>query len=173
NWSEYVALTASEEEPLMSGDHTLDLRSLEAYATTGYHASGNTPMTLMYWVNYASVTGADRQVMGSHDGGYQRFYLGIDRQNDHSSGIGRAYRENDDSGLSAESWSHLALSYDPVTREGVVYVNGQAVHTHSYITFNEASSRALMLGARNGEQGADSFINGQVDDVQVWGRALS
>ncbi|CZF87033.1 hypothetical protein GMA8713_05074 [Grimontia marina] len=30
-----------------------------------------------------------------------------------------------------------------------------------------------MLGARNGEQGADSFINGQVDDVQVWGRALS
>ncbi|NGO00445.1 hypothetical protein G5S52_23420, partial [Grimontia sp. S25] len=173
NWSEYMAATQSGDDVLVSGDHTLDVRGLNGYATTGHHASGNAPMTLMYWVNYASVRGAARQGMGSHDGADHRFYLGIDHQNDHSSGIGRTYKETYDSGLSTESWSHLALSYDPSTRKAVVYINGQAVHTYSYITFNEASSRALMLGARNGEQGADSFINGQVDDVQVWSRALS
>jgi hypothetical protein len=70
--------------------------------------------------------------------------------------------------LPANAWSHVAVTYDRVNWR--LYVNGTQVATRAYTAAIPTSTGALRIGGNSiwGE-----WFAGQIDDVRVYGRALS
>jgi glucose/arabinose dehydrogenase/PKD repeat protein len=70
--------------------------------------------------------------------------------------------------LAADTWTHLAVSYDGSTMR--IYVNGTQVATRAQTGAAATSSNALMIG---GNAVWGEWFAGQIDDVRVFNRALS
>jgi hypothetical protein len=73
------------------------------------------------------------------------------------------------------AWHHVAMTYDAATRVFRHYVDGTLAYTNSF-TPNYANSSLfdqVNLGVRNRNGVQDLFFAGNVDDVALWGRALS
>jgi parallel beta-helix repeat protein len=75
--------------------------------------------------------------------------------------------------LTTGQWVHVAGTYDPATGVKRLYINGELVATRQLsrpIAYDPTSSGDLYIGEDPGP--AEAF-RGQIDDVGVWGRALS
>ena len=75
--------------------------------------------------------------------------------------------------LSAGGYQHVALTYDKATGAAVIYVNGVAVATESLGTFTPQTSYDLYFGVRQAGAGAGTRFGGEMDEVELFGRALS
>ncbi|EIO4564404.1 LamG domain-containing protein, partial [Vibrio parahaemolyticus] len=141
---------------------------------TGVLPEGAQSMTLMYWVKFNHVDDSSGvyQTSGVHDGHDHRFYLGLRYGNKLIGGLGRD-TDYADSTVNAGEWTHLAMTYDSEAREMRLYVNGQLNNSETYIDFDGVSARMLLLGAVNGETNPINFQDAQLDDVQIWSRALT
>lgn len=74
--------------------------------------------------------------------------------------------------LSANTWYHIAMTYDGSTM--TVYLNGVSDGTiaQSGTLFSNSPTGRFIIGASN-DGTVDSLLNGQIDDVRVWSRSLS
>ena len=73
--------------------------------------------------------------------------------------------------LQANRWTHLACTFDGAAIR--IYIDGTAVTTlpaPSTIPFMSGSQPELIVGT---DSAGDETYMGMVDDVRVWGRALS
>tara|TARA_B100000780_G_scaffold264160_1_gene218592 strand:- start:433 stop:1590 length:1158 start_codon:yes stop_codon:yes gene_type:complete len=70
--------------------------------------------------------------------------------------------------LSANTWYHVAATYDGAT--ATVYVNGTPDGSHSFVSTGTGNTDPLMIGGR--DDNTDMF-DGAIDDVRLYGRALS
>jgi hypothetical protein len=89
-----------------------------------------------------------------------------------TSGGGGEQQINGTGNLPLNTWSHVAVTLSGHT--GTLYVNGQAAGTNDNMTLTPAD-----LGATNqdwigrSQYPADPYLNGSVDDVNVYSQALS
>ncbi|WP_198159519.1 LamG domain-containing protein, partial [Grimontia marina] len=171
NWFEYAKSNTNDLD-IVNGDRVLELRDMDAYALTGFHADSESSMTLMYWVMHHEYDG-EYQLTGSRDGGDHRFYVGRDGSK-LIAGVGRNIEfSSQDKFDPLVIWNHVSVTYDKDSKTLSGYLNGINVFNKSNVRFKGKSSRSMFIGAMNNSFGGAFFINGQVDDVQVWGRALS
>lgn len=73
------------------------------------------------------------------------------------------------------TWHHAALTYDAVTKAFKHYVDSTLVHSNNFTpNYSNSSFYDLVnLGARSRNGLVDLFFNGKVDDLALWGRALT
>ena len=67
-------------------------------------------------------------------------------------------------------WSHVALTYDPVSGEGQLYVNGVSAASYNLGSFTPQTTFPLYIGER---PGSTYRFSGGIDEVQLFNRALS
>ena len=74
------------------------------------------------------------------------------------------------------AWQHLVATFDTATQSIAVYVNGQPFDTVSYttgtVTSMNQSTADVLIGAYDAGA-AGYFFGGQIDEVQIFNRALS
>jgi Concanavalin A-like lectin/glucanases superfamily len=140
-------------------------------------ASGLTDFTVSAWVNPSQNTAWQRVFdfgTGTNDymflttnagGGPVRFAIT-------TSGAGGEQQINGTSSLPVNTWSHVAVTLSGHT--GTLYVNGQVAGTNNNMTLTPSA-----LGTTNqnwigrSQYPADPYLNGSVDDFQIYSRALS
>ena len=71
--------------------------------------------------------------------------------------------------LKTECWSHIALTWNG--SEYQVFVNGQLMAEGTYSGFDSLQSIAHL--GNNGSSGANQGFNGRLDEVKIYGQALS
>ncbi len=176
-WQAYTAAQSKAAQDagisIKSGDHVLDLEGVKGFVRTGIFPEGEQPMTVMFWTRLKGLTD-DNQLLGVHDATHsKRFYVGIDKENDAMFGVGNNYTDQYDSGIEFGEWAHIALVYDPVNKKTHMFRNGQSVVWYNALKLDGRTSQSLLLGARINGQAIDSYMDGQLDDIQVWTRALT
>jgi fibronectin type 3 domain-containing protein len=130
----------------------------------------STGMTLEAWVKPATIGNAWRDVIYK---GNDNYYLEATSTNGRRPGgggiIGGSTAEAfGGAPLTANSWAHLALTYDGATLR--LYVNGtQAVSTARSGTI-QTSTNPLQIG---GDGFYGQYFNGAIDEVRVYNRALT
>lgn len=76
--------------------------------------------------------------------------------------------------LPLNSWHHVAFTYDQATRQQVMYVDGQVVASNTTgVSAIAYDSSPTLIGADNEGNGITDFWDGQIDEVQIFPRALS
>ena len=72
------------------------------------------------------------------------------------------------SSLPAQTWTHLAATYDGATL--LLYVNGAQVASRSMTDTLASSTNALQIG---GDAAFGQYFNGTIDEVRIYNRALA
>ena len=127
-----------------------------------------TGMTLEAWVYPTTVSSAWRDVIYKANDNY---YLEGTSDNASRPGGGGTFLSSPVYGtaaLTANSWSHLALTYDKVTLR--LYVNGVQVASAAATANIATSSNPLQIG---GDDIYGQFFSGRIDEVRIYNRALS
>ncbi|MEN3304718.1 MAG: hypothetical protein V7603_920 [Micromonosporaceae bacterium] len=88
-----------------------------------------------------------------------------------TSGGGGEQRINGTGTLPLNTWSHVAVTLSGST--GTLYVNGQAVGTNPDMTLHPSSLGATTQNWIGKSQYSDPYLDGTVDDFQIYSRALS
>jgi hypothetical protein len=70
-------------------------------------------------------------------------------------------------------WQHLAVSYDPSTTQSRMYVNGVLAGTGGTADLLFSDTSTLDVGARQSTSGYVYNWTGRLDDVRVYGRAIT
>ncbi len=128
--------------------------------------SGNDPRTLSAWVNFTTIGGGLTAVGIGHDANNNQFAIStaapnnlsiVGFGNDNVAAIGT---------LSVGVWFHLVATFNGTTLKA--YINGDEVISvsESYDT----TSHPIAIGARDG---GVATMDGIIDEVGVWTRALS
>ncbi len=129
-----------------------------------------TSITVCLWMFVASIPSAcqylfslntssgfaDNSVALAFDGGKFNFV------------IGGAYTDSYYSGIVANQWNHIALTYDGSVMNA--YVNGQIVLTLNRTQFTRTK---LTIGARYNGSGYQYFLNGRLNDVRIYDHCLT
>ncbi len=131
-----------------------------------------TAMTLTAWVRPTSLGTWRQAVLKETTAGlaYALYATGASgNRPDGTVSVGGTDRSVDAPGaLSANAWSHLALTYDGTTMR--LYVNGTQVATKAQTGAMAASTGALRIG---GNAVWGEWFTGQIDEVRVYNRALT
>ena len=72
----------------------------------------------------------------------------------------------------ANTWTHLAATYNAANGEMAIFVNGQKEGTATYTTPWSANG-PLVMGRAKWNGGLTDFVNGSLDNVQAYNRVLS
>ena len=70
-------------------------------------------------------------------------------------------------------WYHLAYTYDGVTLQQVLYVNGAAVANGTGYQDAGYDSHPMLIGSDNDNGVQDGFFSGQIDEASIYNRALT
>jgi hypothetical protein len=124
-------------------------------------------MTLEAWVYPTSVSSAWRDVIYK---GNDNYYLEGSSPNSSRPAMGGTFGGTlyGTSPLSANTWSHLAASYDGATMR--LYVNGVQVATRAQTGAIATSTNPLQIG---GDSIYGQYFAGRIDEVRIYNRALS
>ncbi len=126
---------------------------------------------------WARVTGGSsyRAAVTSRDDGPQRgfiFYCTPSNVWEFWTGTGSSWNSINGGAVTTNQWYHLVGTYDSATQTKRFYVNGVLKGTNtSAVSLNTA--RPLRIGAGSTEGTGQYFFTGDIDEVAVFGRALS
>lgn len=161
----------------------LSLDGTDDYAATaGPHLNNQTSFSVAAWVKLSKAKPTQPAVIASQVGavkpGFELYY---------SAAYGwtfNQYTADDDDGTPLRAtqgdpdlapggeWTYLVGSYDAVTDDSRLYVQGAWVDT-AKVTAPFYASGAVQIGASKVSGAATSFFPGQISDVQLYDRALS
>jgi glucose/arabinose dehydrogenase len=126
-------------------------------------------MTLEAWVFPTTVNAAWRDVIYK---GNDDYYLEATSSNGRPVGGGTFGGNNGEAygtaNLAANTWTHLAVSYDGTTLR--FFVNGTQVSSNARSGAIATSSGALSIG---GDALYGQYFSGRIDDVRIYNRALT
>jgi uncharacterized protein (TIGR02145 family) len=74
--------------------------------------------------------------------------------------------------ITNSNWYHLVMVHDSSTG-GKFYINGTLVSNYSTLGAICSSTNPLYMGCDNGLGTLNRFLNGKLDDIGIWNRALS
>jgi predicted amidohydrolase len=164
-----------------ANSHSLNLDGSQVFVRVDHHASLNAEdaVTIAMWIkarsypgfwptgndwsqllNKGNVWGGQNYMVGF--GAY--FYL-------HADGMGMRIPCLDDTVRTPGQWHHVAVVLDADQRQGRMYFNGVLDHTVFNVPDVRINSDPLYIG--RGDPGNPTKINGQIDDVRLYTRALS
>jgi hypothetical protein len=138
--------------------------------------SGLHDFTISAWVNpsqnsawsrvfdFGTGTTANMFLTLSAGGGPLRFAIT-------TGGGGAEQRINGTGTLPLNTWSHVAVTLSGTT--GTLYVNGQPVGTNTNMTLHPSDLGTTNQNWIGRSQYADPYLNGTVDDFNIYSRALS
>jgi hypothetical protein len=142
--------------------------------------------TLCAWINTTRVTGLPESIVGVSIGpaggttNSSRMRLGLD------TGVPFLIGRNLDgvsnntvsagSAVSVDTWTHVAGTYDCITRLATLYINAVSVGSGTFT--NSTSAAFSATNCKNGSIGAgvlgtDNWFDGQLADVRIYQAALS
>jgi PKD repeat protein len=127
-----------------------------------------TAMTLEAWVKPTDVSSDWRDVIYK---GNDSYYLEASSPQGQTPGTGGTFSSSPLYGtgaLAANTWSHLAATYDGSTLR--LYVNGVQVASRAQTGLIHTSNNPLQIG---GDSIFGQFFAGLIDEVRVYNRALS
>jgi uncharacterized protein len=140
---------------------------------------GLTDITVAAWVNLAERTNSTRIFdFGTSDSSHM--YLSVAESTGGprfaitTSGAAGEQRINASAPLPLNAWTHIAVTLSGNT--GTLYVNGVPAGTNTAMTLRPAdlgSTSANWIGRAQFPQRAVQFLHGDVDEFQLYGRALS
>jgi hypothetical protein len=138
----------------------LDLNGSTDYVDIGSVIPAGNSYTKECWV-YANSTTCDNMISSNTD----PFWITSGHL---SAGNGSSYSVVTDPGaFSANTWTHVAVTYDAATHTMKLYKNGSLVATNT--SSPSYSGGAIALGHHyNG----GCYFQGQLDEVRIWSRAL-
>jgi hypothetical protein len=159
-------------------------RAAAQYLTVPYNAVlAPTAITLAAWVNPSNVT-AQRVVSRyvTNSTGNPVWALEVNANNCQFAlvnynggllGLGASYSLDTAAGgtVPAGQWTHIAGTFNNANM--IAYVNGVQVATTARTQAIFASSTAMSIGAHYNGTAASSLFDGSMDDVRIYGRALS
>jgi hypothetical protein len=129
-------------------------------------------MTLEAWVNPASVSGWNTVMLKERTSNAMSWGLyssgNPSRPSGHISTSGTETDARGPSSLPANTWTHLATTYDGSTVR--LYVNGTQVASTARTGTLDTSSLPLRIG---GNQIWGEWFEGRIDDVRIYNRALT
>ncbi len=144
------------------------------YVTAGNNPTSATAITYIAWVKFASFPTAYNTVMGKNGGGCNYSDMHVTSTGQLAIYVcGNSDIHYDATGthtLSAGTWYQLAMTYDSV-RGLIGYVNGEVDNTVAPNGALAANSATLSVG--NDLQSSPRYVNGIIDDVHLYSRALS
>lgn len=75
-----------------------------------------------------------------------------------------------------QTWTHVAVTYDAATQQGVLYIDGEAKSWTGRPDFGtptglQSSNDELLIGAE--VEPIEQFFNGRIDDVRIYDEALT
>jgi len=166
---------------------SLDFDGSNDYVNTNYTANdlfrGN--FSFSYWLNLDSATGI---AIGVERGTHSSFVIQHFNGNInafHYSNSDVAIPGSSSTPISLDTWHHVvwtATKNSGSTTSYVLYVDGSAVATSFFagFTLSEANHNAwdgdgefLAIGASNDDGTPDTFVNGNIDEVAIFNKALS
>ena len=127
-----------------------------------------TGMTLEAWVNPSTVSSAWRDVIYK---GNDNYYLEGTSESSGRPGMGGTFSPTPLYGaaaLAANTWSHLAATYDGATMR--LYVNGVQVASRAQTGAILTSANPLQIG---GDSIYGQYFSGMIDEVRVYNTALT
>jgi Concanavalin A-like lectin/glucanases superfamily/Domain of unknown function (DUF1929)/Kelch motif len=125
-----------------------------------------TGMTLEAWVNPSTVTSAWRDVIYK---GNDNYYLEATSVTAGRPGAGGTFGTTyGTAALTANGWTHLAVTYDRVAVR--LYVNGVQVSSLAATAAIATSTNPLQIG---GDSIYGQYFQGTIDEVRVYNRALT
>ena len=129
--------------------------------------------TIEAWAYPTGGQGTFRSIVTSRDyaPGAAKGYV-LYAASDNTGGCGRARAANVVYGPSIvlNQWTHLVGTYDGTTLR--LYVNGALVSSNT-VTYTPNTTRPLRVAAGRTESSAQYLLPGRVDEVAVYGSALS
>ena len=138
--------------------------------------TGLTDFTIATWVNPAAIATWAR-VFDIGTGENVNMFLTLSAGSTPrfaitTSGNGSEQRLNAPSPLPVSQWTHLAVTLSGTT--GTLYVNGVAVATNTSMTLNPSGLGTTTQNYIGKSQyPADPYLNGTVDEFQIYSRALT
>jgi glucose/arabinose dehydrogenase len=123
-------------------------------------------MTLEAWLNPATVTAAWRDVIYKGDDNY--YLEGTSDSSGRPAGGGTFGHPYGPAALPANTWTHLAVTYDRTTIR--LYVNGTQVSSLAATGAIASSSNPLSIG---GDSIYGQYFSGLIDEVRVYNTALT
>jgi len=139
--------------------------------------------TVELWVNPASAPlNSNVPLVEWNDDTYWGVHLAVDN----SGGPGDLYANVVDSGggwhflnsgggvVQSNVWQHVALTYDKASGQGVLYYNGTVVASQNLGSYTpRTAGRNVYFGRRVAPTGDQATFEGSLDEVSLYGRALS
>ncbi|MET8542796.1 LamG domain-containing protein [Kitasatospora sp. NPDC004799] len=159
---ELVPVTGSEGH----AETALRLDGVDAHLDLGNRAPlhfGGKPYSIEAWVKPAALDGPVLSRSGE-------YLLAVD-----ANGAVFLHHEGWPSNLTStetlatDTWTHIAATYDGTTAK--LYVNGRPAGSAA-LPFTPATGVNTLVGKRS-SGGADSFLNGDLDELRIWNRVRS
>ena len=122
----------------------------------------------MCWMKFNSFN--NPQAIGINDYENHRFYIGMNGSNQIVAGMGDNYTSVDIPPLQTDQWYHFALTGDGSLAK--VFLNGDEKERFTY-TFTDTCNGYFFFGSRNSQNVSNLYIDGQLDDIQIWEKELS
>ena len=138
------------------------------------------PFSVETWAKVAGGSGALRAVVSSRGPGTSSngfvIYAGAKDRWELWLGSGaKQWNTLTGSRVTLGRWTHLVATVEPSGRGEVarLYVNGQLAAEHKFSAFGPPAAGPLRLGAGDADGVAAEFLPGSLDEVAVYGKALS
>jgi len=174
-WQGYVSHSESVDSNLdvIVQDRHFDVTDNQAYAITG-HTNNREDFTLMYWFKPKMLS---EQYSGFSGSGRHKLALGIDRdraiEGKYNTFSG-AFSVYNSKSIVPNHWQHFSLSWNSATNHFQVYLNGELAYSGTVPSwFNREETLALWVGALNASSEPKHYMNGVIDDVQLWNHSLA
>lgn len=130
--------------------------------------TGSASRSLQAWVRINDTGGGIICMYGTASTAAM-FYLAINSTNVLFYGIARDYTPATTNAIN--TWFHVVLTYNGTTLR--LYKNGSELGSGATLALNTATSTDMVLGEQSGGFAGDGPLNGYLDEVVWWDRALS
>jgi len=173
------------DETIIPGGQALALDGVDDYVTVDNDALAWSPSASFSVTLWARVSGGGYRaaISNRHEPPTQGFILYAQGNNAWGfwAGIGAGWGGVGGPAVTANEWTHLALTFEPtgiagdnVVGIGRLYVNGVQYENASLMMHpKEPGTSPLFIGAGQNENPANFFFNGLIDDVRIYNYALT
>jgi Concanavalin A-like lectin/glucanases superfamily len=163
-------------------DKALTLDGVDDYASTTPHLNNQRSFSVVAWAKLPTTKPTHAAVIATQAGtvnpGFELYYSATygwsfnQYSSDDANGTPVRATQGDPAKAPGGVWTQVAGSYDAVTNDLRLYVQGAWVDTTTFASPFYAGG-PLQIGAGSYSGSPGSFFPGQIDDVQLFDRALS
>lgn len=143
-------------------NNALSLNGNYEYVEIQTPISSGSSYTKEAWINPSVVSGANN-IISSYDA---PFWISNGRLA--AGHAGNFQVVMDDLNIPANTWTHVAVTYDAVSDVMALYKNGVQIKTATF-----TSSYIIEPTFIGSHAGNESFFNGKLDEIRIWNRSLS